>query len=1551
MSPDPQKIRELFVAALQTGDPAQWEGFLDQACRGDEELRCQVRDLLQAHREAGSFLDRPAAQEAFTGEYTPPPADPPPEAAPCSELLPGTMVGPYKLLQEIGEGGMGTVWMAQQTEPVKRLVALKVIKPGMDSRQVIARFEAERQALALMDHPHIARVLDAGTTATGQPYFVMELVKGVPLTRYCDEQRLTPRYRLELFVPVCQAIQHAHQKGVIHRDIKPSNVLIALYDGKPVPKVIDFGVAKATGQQLTERTLVTGFGAVVGTLEYMSPEQAELNQLDIDTRSDIYSLGVLLYELLTGSTPLERGRLKKTPLLEVLRLIREEEPPTPSTRLTTAEELPTIAASRGLEPRKLSGVMRGELDWIVMKCLEKDRGRRYETANGLALDIHRYLNDEPVQACPPSAWYRFRKFARRNKARLAVAACVFLVVAILVGSIGWIVRDRAAQATEKEREENARRAEAERRARASLSAARTLMAGNNLAAGRQKLAEARAQLGEDRLAPGRLAEEVEACLADLDRFQRFLELLDRAHEAETSSASELTLKVDGSRGSMAVLRGVARQERQPAKAVPFLLAALARYQVLERPDWSSTLERGFLTGEQAEQVRRSSYEELLWLADDIVRRQQGHPSGRKLSAEAAARQALVYLAKARAARRPTLAFYSLRARCRKILGKNAAARADARRAAKTPPTLALDHYLRGQEMFQSALRRRQAGPKAREKAMAIKAFEAALRLEPTHYWSLMRLGYCLCGLGQGREDFTGAARIFTGCILKRPNHGHAYFCRAHAYIKLRRYEEAVADNSRALELDPKHQPAWNGRGWTYFRMGRPALAVADLNKAIALDPEDPSAWANRGVTYIGLGQLHKALADYTRAIELDPKRAILWTNRGVAYCRLGQHHKALADDSKAVDLDPKYATAWRNRGGDYLNLGQLHKAVADYTRAIELDPEMAEAWHYRGNAHARLGQLQKAVADFSRAIDLDPKSAESWYNRGNAYLRLEQPDKAHADCSRAIALDRRHASAWIDRGVACLRLHQPDKALSDLNRALELNQKSAKVWENRGAAYFNLDQPDKALADYNKSIDLDATVANAWEGRGRTHLRLGQLTKAIADCTQAIKLDPKHILAWTHRGLAYARLGQLENALADCTRAIDLDSHSAQAWTNRGAAYLKLGRLDKAVADCSEAIHRDPRFALAWTNRGAAYLKLGRLDKAVADYSRAIKLNPKGATAWSGRGCAYLDLHQPTRALADCSQAIRLDAKDAAAWNGRGCAYLDLGQLTKALADFSKAIALNSKYALAWYNRGRAFARLDRQDEAIAAFRETIRLDPRSDGAHACLGLVLARKGKVDEAIAAYQKAIRLEPGVAMYHNDLGSVLCDHKHDYDGAIAAFRKAIRLQQDYVDAHVNLGNALANKGLENKAFAAYKEVIRLKPDAFEAYRHAVQLMITNKERKFGTAGEAVGLARKAVKLAPRQPGPWQALGWALYRTGDWKESIEAFQKSIALQKTPKGGDPWQWFGLAVSHWKMGNKEEGRKWYDRAVEWTEKNAQADWFLRCVQSEARDVLNPKKK
>jgi eukaryotic-like serine/threonine-protein kinase len=429
MPADLRKARELFLHAVGQLPPERWDGYVAEACGEDAELEQQVRHLLQVHRDAGSFLDRPAAVGA-TGAFTPPGFE---EAATLLRERPGTVIGPYKLLEQIGEGGFGVVFLAEQDRPVRRKVALKVLKPGMDTKQVIARFEAERQALAIMDHSNIAKVFDGGATSEGRPYFVMELVKGVPITDFCDQHQLTPRQRLELFVPVCQAVQHSHQKGVIHRDLKPSNVLVAMHDTTPVVKVIDFGVAKALGQELTERTLFTGFPQMVGTPLYMSPEQAGQSGLDVDTRSDIYSLGVLLYELLTGTTPFDKERMRTAGYDEIRRILREEEPARPSTRISAlGRAADAVPVNRRSDLNKLSRLMRGELDWIVMKCLEKDRNRRYETATGLAADVQRYMNDETVQACPPSAWYRFRKFARRNRAALAMASAVALVVSVAV---------------------------------------------------------------------------------------------------------------------------------------------------------------------------------------------------------------------------------------------------------------------------------------------------------------------------------------------------------------------------------------------------------------------------------------------------------------------------------------------------------------------------------------------------------------------------------------------------------------------------------------------------------------------------------------------------------------------------------------------------------------------------------------------------------------------------------------------------------------------------------------------------------------------------------------------------------------------------------------------------------------------------------------------------------------------------------------------------------------------------------------------------------------
>jgi serine/threonine protein kinase/tetratricopeptide (TPR) repeat protein len=472
MPVEPRSLKELFLAALAIGQ-AERATWLDRECGPDADLRRRLELLLAAHDTPQSLLDRlaPAAEPPAATDHFSAAAEHPSSAGRDEGST--VVAGRYKLLQQIGEGGMGTVWVAEQLQPVRRKVAVKLIKVGMDSKTVLARFEAERQALAVMDHPNIAKVLDGGLTEAGRPFFVMEYVKGVSITEYCEATRLSVPERVRLFAQVCQAVQHAHQKGIIHRDLKPSNILVAPYDDKPVPKVIDFGLAKALHGALTDRTLHTAHGMVLGTPLYMSPEQAHLNNLDVDTRSDVYTLGVLLYELLTGSTPLERQRFLAAAWDEVCRVIREEEPPRPSTRLSSSQTLPSVAASRQTEPARLTKMVRGELDWIVMKALEKDRSRRYDTANSLALDIQRYLAGEPVLAAPPSARYRLRKFAHKHRTALTTAATIsVLLVAGAAVSTWQAVRATRAEQVETQRAEGERLAkqDAERAAAAATSA-------------------------------------------------------------------------------------------------------------------------------------------------------------------------------------------------------------------------------------------------------------------------------------------------------------------------------------------------------------------------------------------------------------------------------------------------------------------------------------------------------------------------------------------------------------------------------------------------------------------------------------------------------------------------------------------------------------------------------------------------------------------------------------------------------------------------------------------------------------------------------------------------------------------------------------------------------------------------------------------------------------------------------------------------------------------------------------------------------------------------
>jgi serine/threonine protein kinase len=787
---NPSPLEEIFFTALEKGSAEERSSYLEVACAGDADLRRRVEKMLAAQSQGRSFLESPAAvghvatvdQQSVT------------EA-------PGALIGPYKLIEQIGEGGMGTVWMAQQTEPVKRLVAIKLIKAGMDSKHVIARFEAERQALALMDHANISRVLEAGTTGAGRPYFVMDLVKGMPITRYCDDHHVTPRQRLELFIPVCQAIQHAHQKGIIHRDLKPSNVLVALYDGKPVPKVIDFGVAKAAGQQLTEKTLVTGFGAIVGTLEYMSPEQAEINQLDIDTRSDIYSLGVLLYELLTGGPPFNRKELEKAGMLEMLRVIREQEPSKPSTKLSTAAGLPTLAADRGTEPAKLTKLVRGELDWIVMKALEKDRNRRYETANGFATDVQRYLADEAVLACPPSAGYRLRKFAWRNRSGLAVAGLVLFFLVVLGAGVGWAWRDRAARAAE-------RANHLERAVERAELLQREGKRGESLAA----LERARLLAGEAKSAL-LMAERIWSLQQLLDAERRDAAFVAQFEAIRREAQTEVNLETNQFLTTNAYPKirealehyGIEVGVTSPAAAVTRLEQRPAAIQSVG----VAALDECLLYAPREDSDARA------WLID-VLQKADSDPWRNKVRRAWKQPAALEALAKDIDVRQEPPSFLI---RVLKALSWGVPIRVDlARRLQFAYPG---DFWANNELGFV-----------LQGSAEAIRYYTAALALRPDNPGALYNRAMALHAEG----ELEAASADLLRAIAVAPRYAAAYENLGNVYSDQQKLDAAIACQKKAIELAPNRGYAWQYLGWIYYRNGNWKSSIEALEKSCKLQP-------------------------------------------------------------------------------------------------------------------------------------------------------------------------------------------------------------------------------------------------------------------------------------------------------------------------------------------------------------------------------------------------------------------------------------------------------------------------------------------------------------------------------------------------------------------------------------------------------------------------------------------------------------------------------------------------------------------------------------------
>jgi serine/threonine protein kinase/tetratricopeptide (TPR) repeat protein len=1127
----------IFCSAIEIEGEQERSAYIVRACGADAELRACVERLVEAHFRAGRFLEPSVEGPEPTGRLLAAPPGPP--ALPGEG--PGTVVGPYKLLQVIGEGGMGTVYMAEQSHPVQRKVALKVIKPGMDSAQVVARFEQERQALALMEHPHIARVLDAGQTEGGRPYFVMELVKGAPITRYCDEHKLALKERLELFVGVCQAVQHAHQKGVIHRDLKPSNVMIALYDGKPVPKVIDFGIAKATGARLTERTLFTAFGAVVGTLEYMSPEQAELNNLDVDTRSDVYSLGVLLYELLTGTTPLERRRLEQAGLLEALRLIREEETPPPSARLSTVQELATIAANRGQEPKRLSGLVRGELDWIVMRALDKDRNRRYESASGLARDVERYLRDEPVLACPPSTTYRLRKFVRRNRRALATAGvlAVLLMVALgaVGGSTGWVMRDR--QARREKLEQEVRRAlgdveQGYKRDRPPEAVAALERAEGLLATG---------EVGEE------LRDQVSRWRADLG----LVVWLDRVR-------LDRAALVDGRYNT----RGTAAAYRKALQDYGLDVEALSTDEAARRLERSVIRERLV--------VALDDWVLMNYLANlpgsprilALTRRVDGDEWRNKLreAFQRRDREALKKLARQKEALAQPPATVLLLGAVLVQEGEVPLAVEALRQAQQRRP----DDFWINNNLAEYLLELR---PPQTEEAVALMRVAVALR--PDSPVVRLNLGYALRKHGKNAE----AEAAYRKALAIQPGYASAHLNLGALFCDERHdYPRALAAFREAIRLEPGLANAHRNLGVALAKQGKPAEAEAAFRQALRLRKNWAEAHNELGLALASQGRHAEAAGHFRKAAQFKKEYPEAHGNLGSALSRGGQLVEAEASFRQAIRHKHDYALAHFGLGVVLEKQGKVGEALAAYRQAANWKQDWAEALTNIAFLLEQQGQLTEAESASRRVVALRPERASDRYNLGTVLLKQGKFPEAEAVFREAIALkadwDRPHNNL----GVALLKQNKLSAAAVAFRKATQVGGKWADPHINLGIVLSQQGQLDEAEVALRNALRLDRKLAEAHHVLGVVLARQGRLTEAARASRESTRLAPKWGQAHRVLGHTCARLGQWNRAVAALTAELALDPGQFWSWYHCAALCLHVGDLEGYRRACREMLRR-----------------------------------------------------------------------------------------------------------------------------------------------------------------------------------------------------------------------------------------------------------------------------------------------------------------------------------------------------------------------------------------
>jgi eukaryotic-like serine/threonine-protein kinase len=1104
----------IMNAALEL-DEAGRPAYLDNACAGDVALRQRVEELLRAHEQAEHFLQAPPAGLDLKRTML--------VSVPLSEK-PGDKIGRYKLLQQIGEGGCGVVYMAEQEEPVRRRVALKVIKLGMDTKSVIARFEAERQALALMDHPNIAKVLDAGATEAGRPYFVMELVRGIKITEYCDQGNLTTRERLDLFVQVCRAVQHAHQKGIIHRDLKPSNILITVNDGVPVPKVIDFGIAKATQGRLTDKTLFTAFEQFIGTPAYMSPEQAEMTSLDIDTRSDIYSLGVLLYELLTGKTPFDPNELFQAGLDAMRRTIREKEPPKPSTRLSTMldAERTLTAKHRQTESPKLIHLVRGDLDWIAMKCLEKDRVRRYETANGLAADIQRHLDNEPVTARPPSSLYRLQKAMQRNKRAFAAAAGVLAALVVGLGIASYsFVREKQAAARALASANTANTEAGKSKAISAMMQDMLARISSQLADGRdttkikaivdQTLARFASELKEQpeadaefHLVLGKLYFDMGDYAAAGAMFRNALHLLESSGGGETETAVECRSHL----GEAQRLQGDLALSEKTLREALGLSSKVKDVTIEDRADMLTALATTLWDGgnlAESEKLLREVLEIQTNLPPDhadlptvldglgLVQWEQGHLP----EAEQNLRQAL-NLSRIALGNHPDVA----------------------------PDCVNLSLVLRDEANLTEAET----------------LLRETLRLLPDNHPNAVGTRWALGTVLRRRAAVSSDPGLLSEALRLDPTDQFTADALAANYAKAALTPMNSATNWRFTAVPPASNwfaSDFPDTGWTMvsavsgFSVSSPRSArTVSFRTNLWMRQEFDLPNVPAGKVVLRLNRNHDAqmfvngvsagsMTDWSDADVVVP-----CSTTAQAALKKGRNLLAVhcedADGGTGVDVG-MFVTQDTSLGRDRL--------IEEFNQLIVKQPQRAELYFGRASAHARLGRWNEAAADLAQAITLNPSSLIFWYQRAPLLVQTGNLTAYEKCCRQALERFAQPDDPMETAQAARLCLLRPLDG-TNLVTALKLAESAAPGEHAPPSQGLAMRQVTMGLAEYRRGRFESAI---AWMDKA-------QVTAARKDLPLWTNERQRNIVAMANlvQAMAHHQLGQAEASLANMARATDL---------------------------------------------------------------------------------------------------------------------------------------------------------------------------------------------------------------------------------------------------------------------------------------------------------------------------------------------------------------------------------------------------------------------------